>query len=493
MHGTPVQAERLFSILFLLLSLCACKPELNNPDPTGAHDTWTNHGILDVTIAFKGSGVYSGYDATVLPTSRVCSDKTLFGEAGTAVCLSGSSSDKASAGNVLTGKGYWDSSGAVRTGTMPDRGGSWDLTTAFPGAGYFSAISSALAASDVCSTKTFLGSVGTATCNSTTAELFASQAVRADNATIDLTSSAQVNARARAVLSDEAAGNSTYTTNHLLVPNPKYDTDGQGDDTGIGATQRNYLVTVKGRPDRVCGLVGTVAVRIADCLSQNGSKSGWEGKKYGQLGEGDWKLVTLYKAAAAAGAVCGGGAAAGCYEVWRDERTSLLWSDALTNNGNNYNWFRAAGYSSSTTTVASTGKEGRAGVGTDCVNSGAVAEVCQPATPMSACADAASLANSNGVVTYQNPDGTNGTYDENPAKGNLSGASALWRLPTYQDWALAFVNGISKVVPNMGTSTVFWSATSYSSDRNQAWLAGTSGLLFPGSRDQVYSVRCIGH
>ena len=55
------------------------------------------------------------------------------------------------------------------------------------------------------------------------------------------------------------------------------------------------------------------------------------GKKYGQDGEGDWKLVSVL---IADGPVT--------YEVWRDERTKLLWSDRASSN---YNWFQAAGYS----------------------------------------------------------------------------------------------------------------------------------------------------
>lgn len=449
-------------------------------------------GAWDLTTAFPGAGYYSAI-AAALAAGDVCNTKNLLGAVGTATCLSGSTVSPAVVANVLAGKEYWDSTGTKNTGTMTDRGGAWDLTTAFPGTGYYSGITSALAAADVCTTKNILGSSGTAVCNSVIGDLFSSQAVRKDNATIDLTSAVAVAARARGVLSDEVAGNATFTANHSLVPNPKYDTDGQGDDSGIGTTLRNYLVTVKGRPTKVCGLAGSTATRVSDCATQNPTKGIWEGKKYGQLGEGDWKLVTLYKAAAIVGDTCNTGAAGGCYEVWRDERTGLIWSDSLNNATNNYNWFQAAGYSSSATTVAVTGKEGRAGVGADCLDISSNPVVCQPAIPISVCADSAPLANANGVAAYQNPDGTNGTHDEGPAKGNITGAAALWRLPTYADWALAYVNGIAKVLPSMSGSDVYWTATSYSSSRGQAWIAGTSGLLFPGSRDQVYAVRCVGH
>lgn len=500
MMETYVHAERKlitrsapFVYLLLLICLAACVPEVKTVLPPG-HHTGIPRGVLDVSIAFPGEGIFSSYDASVLPVTKVCGGNSIFGSSGTAVCQNEAPAGvETVASQVLTGTYFWDSLGYSRQGTMANRAGTWDLTTAFPGTGYYTGISSAISASDVCNTKNILGSAGTAVCNSTVSDLHASHAIRSDYATVDLTVSAQVDARSRAVWTDEAAGNATYTANHNLVPNPKYDTDGQGDDTGIGTALRSYLVTVKGRPDKVCGLSGSVATRISDCLTQNAGKSSWEGKKYGQSGEGDWKLVTLYKAAAISGDACAGGSAAGCFEVWRDERTQLLWSDYLNNNGNGYNWFRAAGYSSSATTVASTGKEGRAGVGTDCTDSGSAAEVCQPATPISVCAPSASIAGLNGIANYQNPDGTAGTYNEEPAKGNISGASALWRLPTYGDWATAYANGVHKVIPNMTGTNVFWTATSYSTNRNQVWVAGWSGLLSPGDRGQVYGVRCVGH
>lgn len=451
MQGNQVQAELSILLLICVLTLViSCKPQVTEVPPGG------------------------------VPAPPVCQGP--------------SSGPNASASHVLSGKYFWDSTGTSTAGTMANRGTLNLTASTLPSSteGYYASISLSLTNAEVCTSATLYGSAGTAICNSTVADLWASQACRADYATIDLTNTTDVATRPRAALADEVEQNSTYTSNHLYVPNPKYDTDGMGDDSGIGTSYRNYLVTVKGRPEAVCGLSGTVEARIADCLTQNGTKSKWEGRYYGQSGEGDWKLVTLYKSGASAGAACVGGSASGCYEVWRDERTKLLWSDKLGNNGEAYNWFRAAGYSSSATTVAVTGDEARAGVGTDCLDSGAVAQVCQPATPITACVDSSLIAGLNGVGTYQDQDGTNGTYDERPAKGNIAGTTAKWRLPTYGDWAVAFANGIAKVVPSMTGSTTYWTATSYSTDRTNAWVAGWSGVLFPSARDSLYNVRCVG-
>jgi hypothetical protein len=210
--------------------------------------------------------------------------------------------------------------------------------------------------------------------------------------------------------------NATFASNSSLVPNLSVDTDGRYTASG-GNLNLGYLATVKGRPSKVCGLSGATTARVADCATQNGSTAIWEGAKYGQNGEADWKLVTLYAAGTCSdgnslsqgtcvansgtwtaggseGASCTGGAGSGCFEVWQDQRTQLIWSDAMTNGtgygtcsvgtanppqyltqgsctgaggtwkpgwtNHGYNWFQADGYSSTTSTVAVTGYEGQA-------------------------------------------------------------------------------------------------------------------------------------
>ena len=103
-----------------------------------------------------------------------------------------------------------------------DHGSSWDLTTAFPGSGTYSGISSALTASDVCSTKNFLGIPGTANCSGggSIASVMASSALRSDNATINLMSQVAVDARVPASLAVEGAGRARFRANTARVPDP---------------------------------------------------------------------------------------------------------------------------------------------------------------------------------------------------------------------------------------------------------------------------------
>jgi len=535
------------------------------------------------------AGYYDGTTSatmsdTNLVAANLLSTATIFGVTGSvSACLAGNQTGcvssasfpsqstpatPAAAGNVLTGKQFY-AGGAMVTGSMADRGAAWDLATAFPGAGYYSGITSAVAASSVCSTQNFLGSAGTAKCVSGStanpagavnilstyeawdangtkitgtmanngspsftpgtsdqtlsagyysggtvqgdADLVAANiksgvsvfgvtgslsitgfldtnAYRTDNSTTtlaNLRNPAWVDARVRAKLTDELNGNATFTSNHRLVPDPKYDTDGYDDTTGIGQIKLNYLETIQaGRPTIVCGAVGTTEERIADCATANGAKAIWEGAKYGKGSEGDWKLVTLTNDGARN------------WEVWRDERTRLLWSDSTfhvaTAFGNKYNWFQAAGYAKNASTLSLTAYEGGTPAATgktyaaNCSDN--ATQTCQPDTPISVCADASVIAGLNGIATYTTP---NNDY----AKGSLGVASTpvvSWRLPTIEDWRQANLNGARKVLPNMTTPT-FWSASSFSVFRSNGWLYyGSTGEETKDNRNVAYAVRCIG-
>ncbi|MFM8270047.1 MAG: hypothetical protein ACKN9V_07645 [Pseudomonadota bacterium] len=454
--------------------------------------TMANRGAWNLTQSFPGVGYYTG-SSNAPASSQICSSATFLGSAGTATCQSGTATDAASTANVLSGKEYWDGTGTKQTGSMTDQGSSWDLTIAFPGAGYYSGINPSLSSSQVCSSATFLGSSGSAVCLSGTATSPASQsdvlsgkeywdstgtkqtgtgnfdwntqiysmAPRSDLATAPTSSSN----RSIATLSQEVSNGSAFSNNYNLIPNPKFDTEGRYG-TASGTAQRHYLVTITGRPNTTCGTSGSIETRISDCVTQNGNKAFYDGKNYGQSGEGDWKLVTRTSDG---------------YEVWRDERTKLLWSDRMSTT---YNWYRATGYASTDSTTANTGGyDARPGSGTGC--SGAP---CQSNPPESVCVDASLISTLSGYSAFTTPSG------EDVRKGNLtftSSPSVTWRLPTMEDWKLAEVNGIRKVLPNMDYH--FWSATSYSNFLASAWFFyGLNSYIYYSGRHTEYSVRCVG-
>lgn len=450
---------------------------------------------------------------------------------------------------------------AANTTGVTDRG-QLDVTTAWLGDGnYVGYNAAALPVTEVCSTSTIFGVQGTAACGgsiNTFADLMASMAYKSDNDTINLSSQAAVDARLRATLTQEGAAHATFTTHHSLVPNPATDHDGRYDPQGGVNEKKHHLVTVKGgRPNKLCGLAGaSIQDRVDDCAIENTTKAIYEGQKYGQGGEGDWQLVTvvstnfcrdqnfdgdqagcvgnygnaaawtgsqcvpygsLIRSAAgcagsgftwtapqgvATGDTCSSGFYGGCFEVWRDERTKLIWSDLHVNDNYNfggYNWFQAAGYSKNASTQTDTYYEGAGPTVSSLTydpNNGCsdpTQYTCQPDIAISVCVHPSLITGPNVAAAYQNPDGTNGTIDETHAKGNLTAATYQWRLPTKEDFQLADVNGIRKVLQSMD-DYAFWSASSISNNASNAWAfyGSRGGYIVSDDRFNVNGVVCVG-
>lgn len=227
-----------------------------------------------------------------------------------------------------------------------------------------------------------------------------------------------------------------------IIPTP-------GDDDGDGSGS----VTFATRPATPCGASqDTVEGRIADCAAANGATAEWDGSVNGNSGQAVWKLVTYNSGR----------------EVWRDERTQLIWSDRLGQT----NWCRASGSS----------------------GGGAFAE-----------ADQYGYCDN---ITYQPNQGFPESWcREDPAldtpsiydamKGGMrltataTSPSIVWRLATKWDWHIAEVDGIRFPLPNM--LYFFWSSTLYATGRNSAWsFVGSHGNIGPAFRNGTLSVRCVG-
>ena len=427
------------------------------------------------------AGYYALTDLTTVDTdlnaSNIKSGTNLFGVNGTFT-----SDANAVATDMLFGKSAYVNGvkveGALTTSTPTQTSitgeadnNSFTQDTVTPAAnGLFSSFTINLGVDflkeNICSGKTIFGRVGTAACNALFGGAIYSMAPRKDTATVTPSTSTVRNI---ATLSEEVSNATAFQDNHNLIPNPKFDTDGRYSQAS-GTAQRHYLVSITGRPNADCGSSGTLEERITNCGTLNGNKAFYDGKKYGQSGEGDWKLVTRITVSSVA------------YEVWRDERTKLLWSDRMTNT---YNWYRASGYASTDSNTNNTGGyDARPGSGTGC--SGAA---CQPNPPVSVCVDASLITTLSGYSAFTTPS------TEDKAKGSLTyqtTPSITWRLPTIEDYKLADVNGIRKVLPNMDAG--FWSASSLSNVVEVAWFfyGVNGGIYYYDRTDGVTSVRCVG-
>jgi hypothetical protein len=239
-----------------------------------------------------------------------------------------------------------------------------------------------------------------------------------------------------------ALGTAAVQSTYRQVPDITKDDDGY-----VGGS-----VTYALRPATPCGTTqSTVSARIADCAAQNPTRSTWDGPTKGNAGQGVWKLVTYNST----------------HEVWRDERTTLLWSDSLGTT----NWCRASGNSGG-------GPYGEVDPFNYCDDISYQTQV----TPESRCTEDAGLS-------------TPGTYDS--MKGGMRFAatgtspSVVWRLPTLHEYQMANIDGICFALPNMAFD--FWSASVLSSDREYALLfKGAQGRPFEDPRYINYHVRCVG-
>lgn len=379
----------------------------------------TNQGILDLTASLPASGYYSGVSSAP-SASNIKLGTSILGVTGTAIVQSGTATTPADNANVLSGKEYWDSSGAKQTGTLQEVDGSKsamntgdendDTKTSVevtPSASQlFQKFTIDLGAEfkqeNICSGKTIFGRVGTAAC----ALAFGSGAHR-------------------------TPGSATQRD----IPVVATDDDGFIGDNPVTRADTSSKAS--------CGTSqATIAARISDCAIS------WDGEALGKMGEGKWSLVTK----------------ANGHEVWKDERTGMLWGGNMGTN----NWCQASG------NIENDG-------GIDCSPGNGL----QPSSPVSMCAEGAGL----------NSEGFNDPKGGMRKVATPNSPSVSWRLPTRRDYLQAYANGMAYVLPGF-LNNPFWTASVVSSYRYRAWdfLAYDDGYMFLyyDNRDDSYSVQCVG-
>ena len=167
--------------------------------------------------------------------------------------------------------------------------------------------------------------------------------------------------------------------------------------------------------------------------------------------------MTVYSSALSNGAVCD----TTCREIWKDDRTGLLWSDEMPSASD---WCKASGNSESSA----------------CANNQPIAQ--------SWCAEVgpSSMVQVNG----SGEDWVNGTYTA--AKGGMGRTTSIsirWRLPTKYDFQAADINGYRMVTFNKAFNNVvyheFWLAT------DQLVVRGFS-IVAKDYSNAVYNIRCVG-
>lgn len=188
-----------------------------------------------------------------------------------------------------------------------------------------------------------------------------------------------------------------------------------------------------------CGVSGSIEERIAACAQHPiiGPQSTWIGAIKGKNSESTWKLVV--RQGAPSGSLLSG------LEVWRDERTKLLWSSLVAVA---VNWCKASGKNNIPQNPAAENDP---------------ADICDTAPnqavtgrAQSVCFEDIDDGSSNDKFTHP-PFGDE--YDDGgkAGLGISSNPRVAWRLPTYSDFLQASVDGIQFVLPDSGNSE--WTAT----------------------------------
>lgn len=224
-----------------------------------------------------------------------------------------------------------------------------------------------------------------------------------------------------------------------LVPDANLDDEQVGYDFNNALRKYTHPDEAQTFPIGTCGQTGSIEARVKNCNTL------WSAALGSWSGASNWALVSLTQSR----------------QVWRDERTKMLWSDVIGESEH----CSASGNSQN--------------VGFDCT-----------ANTLSLCAEVDGLATPDKVGTRP------AVYSA--SKGGLGLASTtpvLWRLPSREDFLQAYANGAARVVPGFVTSNQ-WTASVYSLNRAEGWIffntRSGNGGFFGASRTQIADVRCVG-
>lgn len=541
--------------LGMMLTLTGCFK--SNLDPGalgtgGSASTATDRGVLDPTVTWLGAGNYSDVDLAALPASKVCSDKSIFGTTGTAVC--------ASAPSAL------------------------DVTAAFV-SGNYSSIASAPAAGTYRSSVTLFGTVGTmaepashastnSTAGGTTVTLTPQLGYWDGSRTVSITDAALVSTNIRAgytILGVSGDSNVVNTSSgdavagNILSGKKAY-VDG-AEVTGTATDQGALNLNTTAIPGSSGGFYTSIALTLSTSSVCTGTSIfGSTGIAVCNSVFGDLTASNMHRDVATAqmtlttekasgayasgyrnvpkilkdddgywtadqGCNSSGGAYQTCSTVVKATRPSTdcgmsgaitaRIADCVAENGAVATWSGATkGLAGEATWKLVTRKNGsetwrdeRTGLlWSDNMPSGSY-NWCRASgssgggplaedDPSDYCDNAGYQDQTTPysvcaeVAGFQSPDGEDyaaGTSyaDAKGGMGLLSATSVRWRLPTKTDYMQADIDGIRFVLPNMNNA--FWSASVYSSTRDYAWVfSGYDGVMYYEFRISLNGVRCVG-
>lgn len=292
------------------------------------------------------------------------------------------------------------------------------------------------------------------------------------------------------------AGQNYSLAIYRAIPNITKDDDGY---TGTSVTS----VDRTGWSGQTCGTSqATIEDRIADCAAHGiiGANATWDGTVKGNAGQSVWKLVTRAADLHSSGRA---------REVWRDERTGLLWSSLVSglacldddcntspvdDGKNGLNWCKASGSNNITNNPTAQPDEYN-----DPVNGLQAYNYCDNPTYQTTGTGPTDKAVSACFEDGENFFTTNDAKIDNAGKAGLGYSSTpkvAWRLPNKYDYVQAEADGLRFVLPdnmNRNANNVEWSASVVSNYRYLAWFFDPNiGSFDYYGRSNSSSVRCVG-
>jgi hypothetical protein len=381
-------------------------------------------------------------------------------------------------------------------------------------------------AANVCSTATIYGLPGSASCSvSGTSTVVSVLSVLQSGASRDSTAT-------QITVTQEVSTYAGVDFPAGVRDIPAVATDDDGGSASSVVTRLNrannntggsFNVWNTGVARKECGMgIATIAGRIASCDAQHATKPSWDTSSsdgkiswsgatsgFGLAGEGSWTLVTVYALGGSNGTTCPASntTASSCREVWRDDRTGLLWSDRIGSNSTigtaNIDFFTWCTASGNTQNVSgdcrTSGNGGLAGSTYNFAGISLCAEAAGLTTPIGT-ADAGnqvalytSAWTEVGTAVRDAKGGMLKTANSDPA-GLAQSPSVRWRLPTKWDYQQADNDGIRLVLPNFYTGNEnVWSASLDSGSRTNVWLFGSlNGGVASFGRAGQFAMHCIG-
>jgi hypothetical protein len=450
----------------------------------------------------------------------------------------------ATASQVLSGTFVWDASGSSIAGTMANRG-NWNMNTStFPGAGYYSGLTSTLTTTDVCQGAQLHGSGGAAVCiaDTTGTGATASQVLTgtvawdssggkitgtmANNGTWNLTQSfatAGGAGRYSAVSNVPAATNicsgstvlgvAGIASCNVLASNQHRDK--ATTQLSMVAESTTNAGTVYSNADpgyRVIPLINKDDEGVLGASMTAVSRTGWDNTCDSTSGVSGGTADSACTcglsgtlpdriADCAAHGVIGSGAtwdgatkASAGQSVWK-----LVSRTGAVSSGKGREVWQDQRTQLLWSSLVSTSLNWCKATGHNNIGGNPAAE-----SDGSYCNSIGNQNTSGQAVSACYED--NGTYftqtgTDQAGKAGLNRSSTPlvgWRLPSANDFHLAEVDGIRAVMPD-STGNLQWSSTIYSADRRVAWhFEGTTGYVSygyaaPSLRNGTMGVRCVGH